>query len=173
MKNSLIQAIIGFLIIASPFFYFSYIFDGYYAFYSVDPATGGIYRILIHWPAVAYPSNWAVSCLVLGLAISGCGLGQLFLCLKRKITDKETRRIKSLALIQSGLGILLIGLFVWYLVGIETRFPFPEIASDQKLGIFRDAKWTKMLLSWKVINLLFGVILIALGLNQARRIKTQ
>ena len=72
--------------------------------------------------------------------------------------------------VQTGSGALIMALILWYLIKIEPRWISLSRQVIEANGgdgtVFYDSNWLKLVLGWKIINMMTGLFILALGIRQ-------
>lgn len=169
LRDSIILMILGALTVGSFFFFFTSVQTEYgWWFYADGTPMRRAYSI---YSPIA---GWILLYLFSALAIFICGIIQTITTLRRSSGETENHLFKRLAIIQIGLGVLVVASLIWYLAWLEPNWrpEFTFFGSDNsKLVLHHSAGWLKLLIAWKVATFVLGLVVIGLGLGRLTKIR--
>lgn len=153
---------LGILLMVSLFVFTAYVIGGYYELQGKIAEQNIMVNIMINPGSNIMMISWQLLYLVLGMAVLGAGIVQFIFALRRVVGSK----IILLSTIQFVLGVLIIGILVWFIGWIEPDWSSYVKTLDDGTNVImkHDSGWVALQISWKIINLLLGLAIAAYGI---------
>ena len=155
------QIILGALVVGSLIYWMGWLSDGYHILEWIAPDGTHIRTMPLLAPNPPLYA-WQIVHPVLGLAVLGCGIAQLF----RTGSGK-------LAITQVILGVFIIGSLVWFIGWVEYDYGPLTIVKDRfgEIEMNHLPGWEMRLIIWKAGSFILGLSVIGTGIVQKVKIR--
>jgi hypothetical protein len=167
-KLSVIQIILGLLIIGSLAFWYLAVLDGYLTFEGTIPGTG-LEAIVSRNPGSGLELGiWVCCYLALGLLITGFGIAGFVSGHRSESTGQKPGG--WISVVQIALGALVIVSLVWFIGWVEFSYDTPVIVHEGvEVTLHYVSGWYMKMISWKIISFMQGIAVTGCGILQLRK----